>query len=303
MRRLMNLIVVTIAVAILNFGCAGQGPAEDAAGNPALAPGKHVHRTADGVRMPYRVAGKADADVTVVLVHCWMCDGSFFDRQLEPLAASYRTVTLDLPGHGDAGTDRESWTVAAYGDDVAGLIRERGLSDVVLVGHSMGGPVSLRVAALLPGTVRGIVAVDTLHDAEFEFDEERVEEFVRAFETDFVGTCEQFVDRMFPEEDADEVKATVTGVSCDERRSEIGTALIRDYADIDIPAWFRGADVPIRAINASEPTPTKIDLNRSYADFDAVLMDGAGHYLHMTRPEAFNEHLLEAIAEIVAADA
>jgi sigma-B regulation protein RsbQ len=53
--------------------------------------------------------------------------------------------------------------------------------------------------------------------------------------------------------------------------------------------------VPIRAINAAAPFPTRIEANRKYADFDAVLMEGVGHYPHMTRPEQFNPLLLEAI--------
>ena len=66
-----------------------------------------------------------------------------------------------------------------------------------------------------------------------------------------------------------------------------------------MPAWFRDAGVSIRAINAATPNPTQIETNRKYADFDAVLMNDVGHYLHMTRPDAFNELLLETISTIV----
>ena len=45
---------------------------------------------------------------------------------------------------------------------------------------------------------------DTLHDAEFKFEGEQVEGFMRAFEADFAGTCASFVDQMFPEEDVEE---------------------------------------------------------------------------------------------------
>jgi len=104
---------------------------------------------------------------------------------------------------------------------------------------------------------------------------------------------------MFPEEDATEIMAHVRAVGCDASRSATGVALMRSFAAIDMPAWFREAGVPIRAINAAGGQPTQIEVNRRYADFDAVLMDGVGHYLHMTRPERFNELLLEAIDEIV----
>jgi pimeloyl-ACP methyl ester carboxylesterase len=299
-----DLMVLKLAVVLLVFtiGCGDglQSVTEETRAPPqGLVAGEHVWTTPDGIDMPYEVAGKTDAEVTVVFVHCWMCDRTFWDAQLPVLAERYRTVTLDLPGHGEAGSDRAEWTVGAYGDDVAGLVESLDLSRVVLVGHSMGGPVSLRAAALLSGRVLGIVAVDTLHDAEFEFDDEGVRAFMQAFEEDFVGTCESFVDRMFPEEGVDDIVARVHRRSCDANRGEVGIALMRDYAEIDFLQWFREAGVPVRAINAAAPNQTKIEINQKYADFDAVLMEGVGHYPHMTRPDEFNELMLEAIAGLV----
>ena len=295
MKRIAWIVIAIVALA----GCGSPPPAETPpAVKTGLAPGEHVWTTADGNRMPYRVVG--DGAVTVVLVHCWMCDGSFWDAQVPELAKRYRTVTLDLPGHGKASAERAAWSVAGYGDDVAGLIEGLGLSNVVLVGHSMGGPVCLRASAKAAGRVRGIVAVDSLHNAEFDFSGEQIEGFMRAFESDFPGTCGQFVDQMFPEEGVDAIRDRVREVGCDAARAEVGVALMRSFGTIDMEQWFSEAGVPIRAINAAGPNPTLVDVNRKYADFDAVLMEGVGHYPYMTRPEAFNPLLLAAIAELSA---
>lgn len=275
-------------------------PAEspDTAVNAGLQPGQHQWTTGDGNTMPYTVTG--EGDVTVLLVHCWMCDGSFWSNQVPVLAGTYRTIAVDLPGHGAATANRDSWTVSGFGDDVAGLIEGLDLSNVVLVGHSMGGPVSLRAAALSGDRVHGIVAVDTLHDAEFEFSGEQVEAYMTAFENDFVGSCRTFVQQMFPEEGVEQTMSRVQDTSCNEKRRPVGSALMRDFGRIDMPSWFSEAGVPIRAINAAAPNPTKIESNRKYADFDAVTVAGVGHYLHMTRPAEFNPLLLDAIADILA---
>jgi pimeloyl-ACP methyl ester carboxylesterase len=104
---------------------------------------------------------------------------------------------------------------------------------------------------------------------------------------------------MFPEEGVEEIMNRVRESSCSEERSAIGSALMRNFGDIDMPRWFTDAGVPIRAVNAAAPNPTRIESNRQYADFDAVLMEGVGHYPHMTRPDQFNPLLLDAIAEIL----
>ena len=292
----MSLLALLAACGGTGVSVAGEEPV--ASTSRALAAGVHTWTTADGNTMPYEVGGNSDASTTIVLVHGWMSNRSFWEAQLPALAARYRTVTLDLPGHGEASADREPWTVAAYGEDVAGLIDHLELQDVVLMAHSMGGPISLHAASLARGKVKGIVAVDSLQDAEFEFDDEQVEGRVRAFEQDFVGVCEDFIGGMF-EEGADAVKERVLRASCDAERAPAGAALIRSYLEMDIAALFRGAGVPVRAINASGRNPTNIEGNRNYADFEAVLMDDVGHFLHMTRPEEFNAHMLDAIASIV----
>jgi pimeloyl-ACP methyl ester carboxylesterase len=269
----------------------------DVDGAARLAPGEYQWTTPDGEQMPYTVSG--DGDVTILLVHCWMCNRTFWSEQVPVLSQQYRTVAVDLPGHGEATSGREVWSVAGFGDDVAGLVEVLDLTDVVFVGHSMGGPVSLRAAALVGERARGIVAVDTLHDAEFDFSGEQVESFMAAFEADFVGTCSNFVQSMFTEEGVDDIRDRVRNTSCSALRADVGSALMRDFGNIDMPQWLADAGVPIRAINAATPNVTRVDTNRKYADFEVVLMDDVGHYLQMTRPDEFNPLLLEAIEGIL----
>lgn len=296
---LLALSIVTLAACNEPQQAADPSPSNDPATQAAtgpdqrLAPGEYSWTTADGNSMPYTIAG--DGDTTVLLVHCWMCNRRFWSEQVPVLATRYRTIAIDLPGHGEATADRENWHVADFGEDVAGLIRELDLHDVVLVGHSMGGPVSLRAAALSGDRVRGIVAVDTLHDAEFEFPAEMIGRMTTAFAEDFTGTCSDFVKQMFPEEGVQEVMDRVASEGCRQDRSQVGSALMKDFGEVDTETWFREAGVPIRAINAATPFPTRIESNRKYADFDAVLMEGVGHYPHMTRPAEFNPLLLETI--------
>jgi pimeloyl-ACP methyl ester carboxylesterase len=299
-RILGGWLVFTLSLAVAACRDTSSAPAAADAATPTpsgLTAGKHTFTAADGSTIPYEVTGAGDA--TVVLVHCWMCDRTYWSAQVPVLAERYRTITLDLPGHGEASADRAVWTVGGYGEDVAALLRELDLHDVVLVGHSMGGPVSLRAAGLSPGRVRGIVAVDTLHDAEADV-AAQLAEFLPQFEADYATSCAGFMDAMFPETGVEEIKATVSAKGCAPERGAVGVALMKDFGNIDNEAWFAAAGVPIRAIN-SAANPTQVETNRKYADFDVVVMQGVGHFPHMTRPVEFNPMLLEAIEGILAA--
>lgn len=255
----------------------------------------HV-RASDGTEIVYDVRGKGDP--TIVFVHCWCGNRGFWKNQVEEVAKDHRVVTLDLPGHGDSGRRRTRWSVVDLGADVARVVEELGLKRVILVGHSMGGPVSLAAAARLPGRVAGIVAVDTLHDADRGMTREQVEQFASLFEKDFAGGMRQAVATMLPK-DAD--PKLVAWIADQALRTDhaAATALMRDFPSLDTPAMFRRAGAPIRAIeSAGSPWPTNVAGNRKYADFDAVIMNGVGHYPHLEKPKEFNPLLRNAIAEL-----
>ena len=284
-----TVAILTLALA---FGCA-ESPTE-----APIETGPWTLDLADGATLTYEVEGVGQP--TVVLVHGWMAERSLWARQLPELTAKHRVVTVDLPGHGDGSDARSEWSVAGLGDDLAALLDELDLRDAVLVGHSMGGAVSLHAAAKAPERVAGIVAVDALHDAEFRYSEEIVGQMVAILERDFGAACLAMIDRMFIEPDGALLRDEVAFKSCEEGNAEAGIALMADFTSVDLGALMREAGVPIRAINAADGNATTIEKNRGYADFDAVLMPGVGHFLFMTRPEPFNLHLLAAIDELKA---
>jgi pimeloyl-ACP methyl ester carboxylesterase len=75
---------------------------------------------------------------------------------------------------------------------------------------------------------------------------------------------------------------------------------MRTFFALDLRPLFSSAGVPIRCVNAPpDPAkgrlPTRVDRNRTYADFDAVLLDGAGHYPMVERPASFTARLREVL--------
>ena len=93
----------------------------------------------DGTQVAYEVFGVGPQ--TLVFVHGWSCDRSYWNAQIEPLSRNYQVVTLDLAGHGESGLSRNSWTIAGFGSDVAAVVTDLDTDCVVLIGHSMGGDV------------------------------------------------------------------------------------------------------------------------------------------------------------------
>lgn len=90
----------------------------------------------------------------VVFLHGATLNREMWNRQTAVLSARYRTVAIDLPGHGTRTEGQFRMEDAAT--EVAALIGDLG-TPAVVVGFSLGGYVATRVAATEPGLVRGLV--------------------------------------------------------------------------------------------------------------------------------------------------
>ena len=265
---------------------------------PAVLEG--VSTAPDGVSIAFDSRGKGE--VSLVFVHCWACDRSFWKEQLDVFSRYYRVISLDLAGHGASGADREQWSIAALAGDVQAVIEELEAERCILIGHSLGGPVSLIAAAQMPHRIVGVIGVEAIQSVDFEFPREAVENLVQGFESDFTGMMKTAVAASFPESGNESVIAWVTERAT-EANSEAVLAIARDFPNFDPKAALSAVKVPVRCINAKPYSPssfdTAIEANRNYADFDAVLMEGVGHYLMLEKPEEFNRLLAATIEKIV----
>ena len=80
--------------------------------------------------------------------------------QVRHFAPPYRTVALDLPGHGASEGDGAE-SIAEYRDWVEAFMDAAGMEQAFLVGHSMGGAIALAFALKAPARLSGIGLVGT----------------------------------------------------------------------------------------------------------------------------------------------
>lgn len=98
----------------------------------------------------------------VVFVHASMLDHSVWDAQATALDSDYTTLVYDLRGHGrTGGSDRASYTIDVFVDDLDALLDALSFDSVVLCGLSMGGLIAEVYAARHPERVAGLVLAET----------------------------------------------------------------------------------------------------------------------------------------------
>jgi pimeloyl-ACP methyl ester carboxylesterase len=112
--------------------------------------------TTDQGIVHYEVYGRGKP---VILLHGWLGSWGCWQDTMSYLGAYYRTYALDFWGFGDSGKKRESYEVQDFISLVDQFMDRLGIERAPLVGHSMGGTVSLSVAIQFPKRVSKVVVV------------------------------------------------------------------------------------------------------------------------------------------------
>jgi pimeloyl-ACP methyl ester carboxylesterase len=116
--------------------------------------------TVEGTAIAYRAWGDA-ADRSIVLVHGGAAHSRWWDHIAPLLASGWRVVAVDLSGHGDSGR-RDSYSLDTWAREVLAVVADTGTAaSSVVIGHSMGGLVTLRLATLAGSRIAGAVAIDS----------------------------------------------------------------------------------------------------------------------------------------------
>ncbi len=246
----------------------------------------------DGVTIHFDQRG--EGEIAVVLVHGWSCDSGYWQRQRDWLAQSYRVVSVDLGGHGKSGVNRDDWSIASFGGDVAAVADALALERIVLVGHSLGGPVVLSAANALGERVIGVVGVDSMRGVAEPADPEQRALLKKAMEENFTDTVTGFVAGMFLE-DADPTIRDFVIRDMASAPPAVAIGASQGFGEFDAAGALSALTSPLVLIN-SDYRPTNVEpFETRVEDFQYVEMTGVGHFVMMEDPATFNAHLDTAI--------
>jgi pimeloyl-ACP methyl ester carboxylesterase len=250
----------------------------------------------DGVQIHYEFGGNGSP--SLVFIHGWNCDRSYWSAQLPVFASTHQVVTIDLAGHGGSGVNRVEWSMANFGADVAAVADKLRLEDIILVGHSMGGPVALEAARLLKGRVKMVIGADTLSDVSLRYPDEQLAGMLAAMDADFSGTVEGLVRGSFflPTSNPALIDQIASDMSAAPAAAGIGAlGGFARWFNEEVEQTLADIDVPVRLIN-SDYRPTNVDAGQALtASFEAVLMSGVGHFVMQEDPAQFNAIMAELL--------
>ncbi|HSD25954.1 MAG TPA: alpha/beta fold hydrolase [Vicinamibacteria bacterium] len=111
-----------------------------------------------GHRLSYRRAGRGPL---IVLLHGIAGNSATWDEVIPALSRSYTVIAPDLLGHGDSGKPQGDYSLGAYANAVRDLMEALGRERATMVGHSLGGGITLQFAYQFPERCERLVLVSS----------------------------------------------------------------------------------------------------------------------------------------------
>ena len=260
----------------------------------------------DGVTLSFEDIGDPEAPA-VVLLHGFTSDHRMWRPVIEAFTGDYRVVAPDLRGHGasDAPEELETYTMAAYSEDVGALLDHLGVDLCAMVGCSFGGMVALQFATDNPERVAGLVLTDTSaaydhpeYDERYRAREERLsglEDVVERFGTAEVGkrAARNVADPFL----ADGIRTRYARMK---RDGWLGAARVRRERPNLLPVLGERLIMPVMVcIGDEDPVLSACEVMvRELPEARYLTFKDCGHGIPALKPEPFAREALQFFADI-----
>ena len=160
-------------------------------------------------QISYSDTGKGNA---IVLLHGFLENKEMWDFYIPEFAKKNRVIAIDLLGHGNSECLGYVHAMEDHADAVHAVLSELRIRKVIVVGHSMGGYVSLAFAELYPEKIKGLVLLNSTARADNEERKINRDRAVKAVKQSFVNFISLCIANLFSENNRDRLSAAIENV-------------------------------------------------------------------------------------------
>ncbi|MEI6455399.1 MAG: alpha/beta hydrolase [bacterium] len=134
----------------------------------------------------------------IVLLHGFTESSKIWKHFSEELSDKYRVITVDLPGHGKSECIDGCHDMDLQADVVCAVLKKLKIDKCLMIGHSMGGHVTLAFAAKYPKLLGGFCLFHSHCFADTHEEQENRNRTIRIVHEDKFSFISQFIPQLFP---------------------------------------------------------------------------------------------------------
>lgn len=281
----------------------------------------------DGTKLHIERAGEGPP---VIFTHGFSLNSNTWHHQFEHFSQKHRTIAWDIRGHGRSAPTLSDYALQTMAEDLATIVQNETPDEpVVLVGHSMGGMVTVQLLAHHPelveqGRIRGVVLSDTgmgdIIGGLFRFGSPAVRAAIRPFiEVGYarLGRNPLHLERLRGRgTDLHYAWARLMGFGpkpshrhvrfvremLDQVATDVWVGVLPSIVEMELRPHLSGLRVPVLVLVGSHdrvtPLPVARALATSLPDARLEVIEGAGHCPMIEKHDAWNEAVERFISDL-----
>jgi pimeloyl-ACP methyl ester carboxylesterase len=233
---------------------------------------------------------KKEGRKTILFLHGWRSDGLAWNGVAKELEnEDIAMYAIDFPGFGLSAIPDRAFSVGDYVNIVAAFIKKLGLKDIILVGHSFGGRVAIKLSATEPSLVEKVVLVDSaglvLNQSKRNLRKSVAKILKPLFKPKFMTGMKAKIYKKMGAEDY-----LATPYLKETYLKTINEDLRGYLSKINLPTLIIWGD-------KDEETPLSFAdiMNKEIKNSKKVIFEGAGHFSFLDKPKEFTNELIKFI--------
>ena len=290
-----NIVILLLRkkhVTILLFKC-----------NCQLLSDMEQHKTLqfEGHTIHYRDEGRENTSV-VVLLHGYLQNLDVWSSYTLSYMHELRVISIDLPGHGYTDTCASTHTMEYMARVVKAVLDNAGVFSCVMVGHSMGGYVSLAFAEAYPYMLKGMALLSSHAMCDDEARRSMRREAVRELSTSKANYIISFVQSLFDNRSrqhlGDEIQS-LKDMSLETKQEGAIACMLGMMDRVDRISVLQRFDKPIYFVYGKNDTRIAVEMGLSQAleaqNAEILLLSDVAHMPHIEAREYLKPRLLNFI--------
>lgn len=228
----------------------------------------------------------------LVLLHGFTESLEIWKSFSDTLSESFRVVCIDLPGHGRTANFAANHTMELMASVVHSVLVHCNIKECIMVGHSMGGYVSLAFANLFPAMLKGLILFHSQADCDDQDAKRNRDRAINLIKMNRHGFLNQFIPDLFADCNREKLQYEIN-VLKNQAGSISAKALIAALEGMksrpDLRELLSGIEIPVMFIAGK--LDTRISFSKVLEQLalpkhaEALLLDGVGHMGYLEAPE------------------
>jgi len=254
---------------------------------------------------PFKVVVKGKGD-PVLLFAGFGCSGEVWNETVSMLSKTYECHIFTFAGFGNVPPIESPW-LTKIKDEVIVYVKEKKLRKPILLGHSLGGTLSLWLASLEKDMFKKVIAVDalpasvTLMIPDYKgdiipYDNPRSKMMLEMDSTSFAQMNSQSIPYMCL--NVEKQKTILNWMSIADRKTYVYGYI--DMLNLDLRKQIAEIKIPVIILAATNPDLSSVQktYQSQYENLPSVVIHYAEHSAHFVmydQPEWFNDKVKEVI--------